>query len=997
MTPRRRSRPAGTAARERRAAWEPRLDFPDALPVSARRDDIAAAIAVHPVVIVAGDTGSGKTTQLPKICLASDRGIDGQIALTQPRRLAAHAVANRLVEETGLPLGQGIGVQVRFDDRSSPAARVRVMTDGILLNEIARDRTLSRYDTVIIDEAHERSLNIDFLLGCLRRALDTRADLKVIVTSATINTQAFADFFGDAPVIDVEGRTFPVELLYRPPDDGVDTATAIHDAALELLERLPDGDVLVFLPGEREINEVRRHLTRRQAAPLVRRCDVLAVYGRLPDAEQRVVFRPGPARRILLATNVAETSLTLPRIRGVIDTGLVRISRYSARSKIQRLATERVSQASARQRAGRCGRIAPGTCVRLYAEDELAAQPAYTDPEVLRTDLASVTLRMLAAGLGRVDAFPWLDAPDVRRINDALRTLRELDAIDTDGRLRRTGRHLARLSVDPRLGRVLLAAEGNGSLAAALIAVAALAVGDPRLRPADRREAADAAHARYAGERADFESYLAIWRDWHAQDGGQRRWMAERMLSPRRMFDWRDIQRQLERQCAELNAAPGERKSPRDGVAALAQAFVAGFGVQVARLESDGRYVGPRGTRLALHPGSALSQRRPPWVIGLEFVRTRELFIRDVIAVKPRWVLHALRHLVTATISDARWDAAKRHPVATLTRSLDGLVLAVDAAVSLETHDPPAARELTIRHAIVRDEAELDAPFMTVFRNHNESIAAAEGRARRTLRFPDTAREQWFAERLPADVTTPSLLRRWLDDDPSRNDRLTVPLDVLAELPTADDDARPSHVELAGQRLALAYTYAPGRKGDGVALDLPRELANRVRRSDIDAAVPALLHERIELHLRKLPKSARVRLQPIGESARNLAERLSDSHDDLPFRDRLKLLLAAELGLDEAAFVRWPEIDDSHLELRAEILPALESQPVQAAATPATDWAFGALGPMAPGTAVHCACKRGRGWCRAPRVPPACHCRGSAQCRGAPAAGNSRALTAVAR
>ena len=946
MTARRRGSDRAARARAARAAWQPRLDYPGALPISARSDEIRAAIKSHPVVVVAGDTGSGKTTQLPKMCLELGRGIDGQIALTQPRRLAAHAVAARLAEETGLPPAAGIGVAVRFDDRSEPSARIRVMTDGILLTEIARDPELRRYDTVIIDEAHERSLNIDFLTGCLAKALRKRSDLRVVITSATINTAAFAEFFDAAPVINVEGRTFPVEIRYQPPDDGTELASAVHDAAAELLSELAEGDLLVFLPGEREIEDVRRFLGRRGSARVVRDCEVLAVYGRLPDADQRAVFSPGKARRIVLATNIAETSLTLPRIVGVIDSGLVRISRVSTRSKVQRLATELVSQASARQRAGRCGRLAPGICVRLYSEAAHASQPAFTDPEVLRTDLASVALRMLDSALGDVADFPWLEPPDTSRVRDAQRTLRELGATTAAGRLTRLGRRLARLSVDPRLGRTLLGAAELGVLDAALIVVAAMAAGDPRLRPPDQRQAADTAHEAFAGTAADFETFLAIWAAWNEVQGGQRRWMIDHFLSPRRMFDWRDVHRQLVRQCSDADIGKSPAATPRDRTAALARAFTFGFAVQMATRDGDDGYQGARGIRLRLHPSSALAGRKPPWIVGLELVRTRELFARNVIAVKPKWLLAALGDLVTVTLSEPRWDKARRCPVVTATSSFEGLVLKVDRTAPLASAQPDTARELTVRHAIVHDEAELDVPFMDAYRDRLAEIAAEEGRLRRVLLKPAAERERWFMARLPAAATDSKALLRLLGESPELGTHLTPGLDDLADMPLTDEaDGRPRYAEIGGERVALEYRYAPGRAGDGVRLALPAHLAAEVRRSEIDAAVPALLAERIELYLRKLPKQSRVRLQPIAASAQRFVDELADRPDDLPLDERLRLLLAAELGLGDAAFERWADVDDAHLTPEIETMPGLPAATAQP--TPVTTWVFGTLPPLA--------------------------------------------------
>ncbi|MEM8982898.1 MAG: ATP-dependent RNA helicase HrpA [Pseudomonadota bacterium] len=946
-------RDVDVAARQR---WTPTLEFPPELPISGARESIAAALSEHPVVIVAGDTGSGKTTQLPKVCLGMGRGIAGQIALTQPRRLAAHAVAKRLAAETRLPVGRGIGLHVRFDDSSQPSAPIRVMTDGILLAEISADPLLKRYDTVIVDEAHERSLNIDFLLGCLRRALLKRADLRVIVTSATINTDAFAAFFDSAPVIRVAGRTYPVAIEYAPVTDEESLTDTIGRVAVDLFRRLPSGDVLVFLPGEREILDAAKTLAKRSQHPALAGVDIVPVYGRLPDDEQRRVFDPGLARRLLLATNVAETSLTLPRIHAVIDSGLVRMSRYSTRSKIQRLATEQVSQASARQRAGRCGRLGPGICVRLYSEASFDTQPAFTDPEVVRTDLASVTLKMLDAELGSVDRFPWLDTPDAGRVRDARQTLRDIGAIDTRGELTPVGRQLARLSLDPRLGRVLIGAARDGVLADALVLVAALAVGDPRVRPIERQSAADAAHAMFGGKTADFETTLAIWRAWHGINGGQRRWMLAHFLSPKRMFDWRAVHRQLRRQCDDIGLKDAVRSTTKP-VTALARAFVGAFATQVLRHDADGVYQGLRGSRARIHPGSVLAAQVPPWILAVELVRTRALYAREVMRVRPRWLLAAVPHLVSITLAEFRWNRVKRLAEATATRTVEALIVAVDTVV-LAKHDPTAARELLVRHALVRDEAELDTPFMDRYRDLLSATATREGQVRRALLTSEDDRVAWFVSQLPADIVTFSDLTGTLANDATLDAALQPPPEVIAVPDDAEDAAYPATLAVGGVELALRYRYAPGKPDDGARIEVPASLRARLRQADIDAAVPAFLNERVATYLRKLPKRVRTRLHPIADSAGRLADVVADQDDDLPLADRLRLVLTAELGLDDDAFDGWRALaEDTHLQPRIDLVPDQASvEPAPAPAITRT-WQFGVLpssdvGPPFIGLAV---------------------------------------------
>ena len=735
-----------------RQAAVPTISYPD-LPVSERRDDIAAAIAANQVVIVAGETGSGKTTQLPKICLELGRGIRGTIGHTQPRRLAARTVAQRIADELGTPLGEAVGYTVRFTDQASDRTLVKLMTDGILLADIQRDRRLLRYDTLIIDEAHERSLNIDFLLGYLRQLLPRRPDLKVIVTSATIEPERFARHFATdgtpAPILEVSGRTYPVEIRYRPlevpvvaegddpddPDHDVvrtelrDPTDAIVDAVAELASE-PPGDVLVFLSGEREIRDTAEALR----ADLGDRAEILPLYARLPTAEQQKVFSPSKAlRRVVLATNVAETSLTVPGIRYVVDPGTARISRYSRRTKVQRLPIEPISQASAAQRAGRSGRTAPGVCIRLYSEQDFESRPRYTDPEILRTNLAAVILQMAALGFGDIEGFGFLDPPDARSIRDGIALLTELGAF-TDGELTPLGRRLAQIPVDPRLGRMILQADAEGCVREMLVLAAALSIPDPRERPTDREEAARQKHARFADEHSDFVSFLNLWRylgEQRKERSGSsfRRMCREEFLHYLRIREWQDLVGQLRGICRDLGIT--ESDEPADA-ARVHAALTAGLLSHIGMREGDGRdYLGARNAKFVLAPGSVLTRRPPRWVVVADLVETSRLFGRIAARVDPEAVERVAGHLVVRTHSEPHWDAERGAVMAFEKVTLYGLPLVARRRVNYAQIDPPVARELFIRHALVDQEWRTKHHFFADNARLRAELADLEERARR--------------------------------------------------------------------------------------------------------------------------------------------------------------------------------------------------------------------------------------------------------------------------
>ena len=850
-----------------RRASVPPLSYPADLPVSARRDDLLAAVRDHQVVVVAGETGSGKTTQLPKICLELGRGIRGAIAHTQPRRLAARTVAERIAGELGVPLGGAVGYSVRFTRRSTADTLLKLMTDGLLLAEIQHDRELRRYDTIIVDEAHERSLNIDFLLGYLRELLPRRPELKLIVTSATIDPGRFAAHFGGAPVVEVSGRTYPVEVRHAEPagDDPIDR---IGDAVEELIAEGP-GDVLVFLSGEREIRDTAEVLRGR----LGPRVEVLALYSRLSVTEQQKAFRPHVGRRVVLATNVAETSVTVPGIRFVVDPGTARVSRYSARLKVQRLPIEAVSQASADQRKGRCGREAPGICIRLYAEEDFDARPRFTDPEVQRTNLASVILQMAALGLGEVEDFGFLDPPDRRQIRDGVNLLHELGALDVATgpapRLTPLGRRLARLPVDPRLGRMVLEADRLACGEELCVIAAALSIQDPRERPSDLQAQADQSHARFKAEGSDFLSYLELWRyleRLQAELSGnqfRKRCKAE-FLHSLRVREWQDLAGQL-RVAAEgvgvrINQQPAE---PQAVHVAVLSGLLSHVGVKASR----GRdYEGARGSRFVIFPGSALARGEAKWVMASELVETSQLWARTAAAIRPGWIEPLAGHLVKRDYSEPRWEPGSACVVATERVTLYGLPVVAGRTVAYGQVDPALSRALFIRRALIEDDWESPHEFVAENRRRLEEVERLEQRARRRdLLVPDAVRMDFFDARLPPDVVSGHHFDRWWREarraDP---ELLTYPRELLlrggAKL---DPKARPDTWKQGELRLALSYRFEPGAGGDGVTVHVPLAVLGRLRPVGFDWLVPAFREELLTALIRGLGKELRKPLVPV--------------------------------------------------------------------------------------------------------------------------------------
>ncbi len=875
-----------------RRAAVPAISYPD-LPVSEHRDEIAKAITENQVVVIAGETGSGKTTQLPKICLDLGRGIRGTIGHTQPRRLAARTVAQRIADEVGTPLGETVGYTVRFTDQASDRTLVKLMTDGILLAEIQRDRRLLRYDTLILDEAHERSLNIDFLLGYLRELLPRRPDLSVIVTSATIEPERFAAHFHDAPIVEVSGRTYPVEIRYRPlevpviggdsedsddPDDPDheivrteirDQTEAIVDAVRELAAE-PPGDVLVFLSGEREIRDTSDALS----SVVDSNTEVLPLYARLPTAEQQRVFAPHTGRRIVLATNVAETSLTVPGVRYVVDPGTARISRYSRRTKVQRLPIEPISQASAAQRAGRSGRTAPGVCIRLYSEEDFAARPRYTDPEILRTNLAAVILQMAALQLGDIESFPFLDPPEQRSIRDGVQLLQELGAFDSSGAITDIGRRLAQLPVDPRLARMIVQADTEGCVREILVLAAALSIPDPRERPSDREEAARQKHARFADDQSDFVSFLNLWRylreERKARSGNAfRRMCREEFLHYLRIREWQDLTGQLRSIARDIGIRESDDPEPADP-ARVHAALVAGLLSHIGLREGDSReFAGARNTRFVLAPGSVLTRRPPRWVVVADLVETTRLYGRVAARVEPEMVERVAGHLVQRSYSEPHWDGKRGAVMAFERVTLYGLALVVRRRVSYATVDPVVSRELFIRHALVQGEWQTRHHFFADNARLRAELAELEERARRRdLLVGDEEIFAFYDSRIPPEVVSARHFDGWWKKQRQRTpDLLTFTRDDLLR---ADDDAadRPDSWRAGDLSLPLTYRFEPGAADDGVTVHIPVEVLARLGGDEFGWQVPALREELVTALIRSLPKDLRRNFVPAPDTAR---------------------------------------------------------------------------------------------------------------------------------
>jgi ATP-dependent helicase HrpA len=866
---------ASSAARAARAASVPKITYPEELPISQSRDEIRRAIEAHPVVIVCGETGSGKTTQLPKICLEAGRGIAGIIGHTQPRRIAARAVASRIAEELDAPLGQLVGYKLRFQDRSRPEGLIKLMTDGILLAETQGDRFFDAYDTIIVDEAHERSLNIDFLLGYLKWLLPRRPDLKIIITSATIDPERFSKHFNDAPIINVSGRSYPVEVRYRPveldeEDDetAADEQAAILGAVDELWSKQNSGDILVFLSGEREIRETAESMRKHHP----QNCEILPLYSRLSQEEQQRVFKPSGRRRVVLATNVAETSLTVPGIRAVIDTGVARISRYSHRSRLQRLPIEKISQASASQRSGRCGRVGPGIAIRLYSEEDFLARPEFTEPEIQRTNLAAVILQMHALKLGDIDAFPFVEPPDGRYVRDGQRTLRELGALTEAGELTDIGRKLSKLPLDPRLGRILLAGAEQHCLEEVAIIASALSVPDPRDRPADKQTQADQKHAPLRDEQSDFLSLLKLWRTFGEQREALSRaklraWCKENFLSYLRLTEWHDVHGQVMEVvkgelALKLNAQPAQYES-------IHRALLAGLLSQVAQRKEQGEYLGANGTKLAIHPGSGQFKARPAWIVSSEQVQTTKVYARTVARVDPRWVEEVGEHLVKRQHYEPHWERRAARAAIYERTTLFGLTLTTGRSIPYEKVDPKAARELFIRHALVLMEYDSRAPFL----EHNlkllEETEYLQQKGRRVDLLGDEQQlHEFFDARVPEGISTGAAFEAWRRKAEAREPKLLwlTERDISPGDAELDAERFPDHLSAGPLVVQLRYRFEPGHEDDGVSALVPLHVLNQLSAEPFEWLVAGLLDEKIEALVRSLPKNLRVHFVPVPEA-----------------------------------------------------------------------------------------------------------------------------------
>ena len=981
---------ASVAKVEARRQSVPVMRYDDSLPIAAKREEIKEALRKHQVLVIAGETGSGKTTQLPKICLEIGRGVHGLIGHTQPRRLAARSVATRVAEEIGTPLGELVGYQVRFEDQSKDSSLIKLMTDGILLAETQHDRFLEKYDTIIVDEAHERSLNIDFLLGYLKTLLPRRPDLKVIITSATIDLERFSEHFNGAPIVEVSGRTFPVETWYRPlsaevdedgnrveddltVDQGILAALDEIDAHEKSIGKRP-GDVLVFLPGEREIRDAAEVLRKAN----LRFTEVLPLYARLTPAEQQKIFRPAGGRKIVLATNVAETSLTVPGIRYVIDSGTARISRYSYRAKVQRLPIEAVSQASANQRKGRCGRVEPGICIRLYSEEDFLSRPEFTDPEILRTNLAAVILQMLHLRLGQIEDFPLIEPPDGKAISDGFNLLQELSAVNRENQLTPLGRQLARLPIDPRLGRMLLEAAGLGSLAEVLIVASALSVQDVRERPADRQQQADQAHAQWKDPDSDFAALINLWRGFEEQrqalgSNALRTWCRKNFLNYLRLREWRDAHRQLTLIARELQLnkrkeadGPGQPASKKadsrrveDGeasasdrpalttdkkvnvklaqqadaseaaqraksYAAVHKAILSGLLSQVGHKTEEGDFLGARQRRFWVHPSSVIGRKKPNWIMAAELVETTKLFARMVAKIEPDWIEPLAKHLIKTNHFEPHWEKKRGQVMAFEQVTLYGMIIVARRPVHFGPIDPPAARELFIREGLVRGEMHSRAKALTANRELLELFDELEAKARRRdiIADEDTL-FAYYDARLPQDIYQTASFESWYKRESAKDPQLLMMRDedVLARDASEVTSAQyPDQLRIGELQLPLEYHFEPNHPRDGVTLRVPAPLLPQLRGERLEWLVPGLLETKAVALVRNLPKAIRKNFVPVPDFVKAALSKVSFGEGSLAEALGRELLRMTVARVSEEAWNEAAKQLDSHLKMNIEVV-----------------------------------------------------------------------------
>jgi len=892
----------------------PEVTYPN-LPVSDKKDEIAKAIAENQVVIIAGETGSGKTTQIPKICLELGRGVSGLIGHTQPRRLAARTVANRIAEELDSELGETVGYRVRFTDKVSDKSYIKLMTDGILLAEIQNDRFLSQYDTIIIDEAHERSLNIDFLMGYLKRLLPKRPDLKVIITSATIDPERFANHFADkrgkaAPVIEVSGRTFPVETLYRPLDEtGSDDQIEGIFKAVDELQSLGRGDILIFMNGEREIRDTADALSKRK----LRDTEVLPLFARLSVAEQNKIFQGHRGQRIVLATNVAETSLTIPGIKYVIDTGTVRISRYSYRTKVQRLPIEAISQASANQRKGRCGRVSEGVCIRLYSEDDFNGRPEFTDPEILRTNLSSVILQMLSLGLGELNKFPFVESPEDKNIKDGLSLLEELGAVnlkakDPRKKLTGLGRQLAKLPVDPRLARMILAAKEFNCLHEVMVISAALSIQDPRERPMDKQQASDEKHRRFYDKESDFITYVNLWdyikEQRQALSSGQFRKMCQKdFLAYMRVREWQDIYTQIKQVTDELDLPVNSTPSNFDDIH---QALLAGLLSHIGLKDKDGEYLGARNSKFFMFPGSGLFKKQPKWGMFAELVETSKLFARVAARIKPEWVEQQAQHLIKRSYAEPHWQKKMGVVGAYETQTLYGIPVVSKRKVTYTNIDPVLCRELFIRHALVEGEFITRHQFFKDNQALLNDIEELEHKSRRRdILVDDETLFQFYDQVIPQTVCSGKQFDSWWNREKKQQPTLLNYQREQVMAHGADNitaNAYPDTWQQGDFRFKLDYAFEPGTAQDGVTVNIPLALLNQVSDQGFDWQVPALREELLIALIKTLPKPVRRNFVPAPNYAEAAMANLTPLQEPLVEAFEKQLLRMTGVRIPENAW-----------------------------------------------------------------------------------------------
>ena len=916
--------------KNRRAQQAPTPTFDEDLPVAREAEKIIELIQKHQVVVLAGETGSGKTTQLPKLCLAAGRGQAGMIGCTQPRRIAARAVARRVAEELQVPMGTAVGYQVRFTEQVSDGTYIKFMTDGILLAEIHSDKWLSRYDTLIIDEAHERSLNIDFLLGYLRNLASKRRDLKIIITSATIDTERFSKHFFDAPIVNVEGRSYPVETRYRPvgeqavlsdeseealqAKEDISVSDAIIRAADEITREDPMGDVLVFLPGEREIRDAHLLLERKK----YRNTEILPLYARLSVKDQDRVFNPGPQRRIVLTTNVAETSLTVPRIRYVIDPGFARIKRYSPRQKLDRLHIEAISQASANQRQGRCGRIASGVCYRLYSEADFQSRAVYTDPEILRASLSGVILKMLSLGLGRLEDFPFIDAPDAKSIADGWQQLTELGAVDKQRQLTEIGRQMAKWPIDVKLARMLIAAKQHDCLREVMVIAAYLSIQDPKERPADAREAADRAHAEFIDPQSEFVGILKLWDAYKTahEDLTQsklRAWCEKKFLGFLRMREWRELHRQLLLSAEQLG---WQQNSVAADYSMLHRSLIAGLPGNIGHKSEKGLYDAPRQRKFGLFPGSSLSKAPPAWVLAANILDTQKIWGLTLGKIEPEWVISELNHLLARKHFDPHWSRAQGRVIGYEQISLFGLLLAAKKPMHYGGMYPVESREIFVRQALLTGEINTRSPL--VQRNLNTLAKAIEQEAKQRragIVVDEDWQARWYLDRIPAEVNSGQGFDAWYHKL-AADKKKTLEWSLSDLLPGGDKETNrfPKYFAMGDTRLALHYRFEPGSEDDGVTLDVPLHLLMALDSARLSWLVPGLIEEKAAALIRSLPKNLRRNYVPAPDFARAFAQAHPSPTADA-ITGELARFLTRTTGAPVQALDFDPDGIDKHLQM----------------------------------------------------------------------------------